>query len=142
MAGSGRGTERETLESVDLHAALGSDALIDEEGGNLLPLISLQLDHLAQLGIFHECSIAAKFLFECADDALEIKLSREPLHGGQGLASISLLNSYMDVAAGLAAKVITLIFREGVCKHLVSNQKKHEPLCFAPTTDVRSRNNE
>ena len=48
-------------ETVDLDGAL-RDALLNEECGDLQPLVALQLDDLSSLLILNESTVAGKFL--------------------------------------------------------------------------------
>ena len=88
------------LESVDLDS-LGVETkallLIHEKFLNVLSLVSLELNDLTHFGIVHDSTIAGKLLFDNLEDLLLVKFLRETLDGGQGLTSISLLDSYMNV---------------------------------------------
>jgi hypothetical protein len=60
---------KEVLEAMQLHGVLG-DTLLDQEGLNLEPLVTLELDNLAGLLIFDEGTIASEFLSDRTRSAL------------------------------------------------------------------------
>jgi len=51
------------LEPMQLDGTLG-DAFLDEECGDLEPLISLELNHLSKLFVVDECAVTSEFLLE------------------------------------------------------------------------------
>lgn len=71
--------------------------LIGKELLDILSLVSLKLNDFAHLGIGHYGSIAGEFLLNDLQNLLLVKLLRETLDCSQGLASITLLDSYVNV---------------------------------------------
>ena len=71
--------ERQYLETVDLNHILLSDLLLDEELGTVLPLVTLQLDHLAVLLVFDDGSVAAEVLLQHLENLLLVVLFAEAL---------------------------------------------------------------
>lgn len=70
--------------------------LVGEEFLDLQALVALELDHLSHalgLGVADDSAIASEILLDDLQDLLVVKLAGNPLHGGQGLASITL---YID----------------------------------------------
>lgn len=64
---------------------------------DILPLVSLWLNHLSLLRVLVHCPNAGKFLFEGFHNAsFFIIIISDALHCGQRLAAVSLLNHYMD----------------------------------------------
>lgn len=88
------------LESVDLDG-LGVEfkaiLLVNQEFLDIFALITLELDHLAHLGVIDNGAIASEFLLDDLQDLLLVKLFRKTLDRSQGLTSIALLNTYMDI---------------------------------------------
>lgn len=81
---------------MNLDILLLGNLTLDQQGCNLLAMISLQLDNLATiLLVGHNIAIASKILLEDLQYPLRVELLGEPLDGGQGLASISLVKSYI-----------------------------------------------
>lgn len=90
--------------------------LVGQELLNILTLISLQLNHLSHLRVIDDSAIACEFLLDHLQDLLLIELLRKTLNCGQGLATIALLNPYMDVVLRLFSLAgVFVSFGEGVC---------------------------
>ena len=53
---------------------------LGEEIGNVLSLISLHLNHLAELLVLHDCAIAAVVLLQRLEDLLVVEALLNPLH--------------------------------------------------------------
>lgn len=64
---------------------------------DIFALVTLELDHLAHLGVVDDGAIASEFLLDDLEDFLLVKFFGKTLDRGQGLTSIALLNTYMDV---------------------------------------------
>lgn len=71
-------------------------------------LVTLQLDHLAQLGVLHNVAVASKVLLQHAQDALLVILLRQSLHSGQGLATVPLLDTDVDVVGRLSVIIASV----------------------------------
>lgn len=84
------------LETVDFDGLLvkaKAGSLVNQEVANLAALVALELDHLAHalgLGCGDDGSIASKLLLDDLEDLLVVKLGRNTLDRGQGLAAITL----------------------------------------------------
>jgi len=117
----GRGTDMPGLEAVDLDGLLieaEAFVLVGEEFLDLQALIALELDHLAHalgLCVTDDGAIASKVLLDNLEDLFVIKLAGDPLDSGQGLASITLLDAYMDILLSLfGLSGVVVGFGEGV----------------------------
>ena len=64
--------------------------LVGQEFLDILTLISLELNHLAHLGVVDDGAIAGELLLDNLEDLLLVKLLGQSLDCGQGLASIAL----------------------------------------------------
>jgi len=91
------------LETVDFDGLLVEAktlGLADQKFANLAALVALKLDHLAHalgLGGGDDRAIASEILLEDLENFLVVKLGRNALDRGQGLASIALLDTDMEV---------------------------------------------
>jgi hypothetical protein len=73
-----RDERKEELEAMQLDGALGN-ALLDQKGLNLEPLVALKLDDLASLLILNEGTVACEFLSDRAKSVLGIGNPRSSL---------------------------------------------------------------
>ena len=74
----------------------------DQELRNILALIALQLNHLAQLFILHHVAVAAKLLLQIFQNLLVAEFLPQPLNSRQAFLSIPLLDSNMNILLGSA----------------------------------------
>jgi len=81
---------------MQLDGGLG-DTLLGQEVLNLNPLVALELDNLTSLLIFDEGTVTSEFLLESFEKLLGVVFLGEALQRGQRLATISLLDTDMDV---------------------------------------------
>lgn len=92
----GRSVAYWRLETVHLHG-FGGDGetglLVGQEGANIVALVALELDDISNFFVVHDGTIAGEFLLDDLEDLLEIKFAGDAGHGGQGLATISLLDA-------------------------------------------------
>jgi len=88
---------------MDLDDALGN-AVFYEEARYFGALVSLQLDDFAFLWVNDDIAIASEFFLECFQKLFAIILFRQVLECREGLATITLLDTNMDVV-GLRAYV-------------------------------------
>lgn len=106
------------LEPVDLDGLgikLESLLLVSQELLDILSLISLQLNHLAHLSVRDDGAIASEFLLDDLKNLLLVELLGKTLNSGQSLATIALLNPYVDVVLRLFSLAgIFVGFGEGV----------------------------
>jgi hypothetical protein len=94
---------------------------VDHKVPNVLSLVSLKLNDLTHLGVVHDSAIAGKLLLDHLENLFLVKLLRETLDGSQGLSSISLLDTYMDIILRLLRlSGIFVGFGEGVCNRFAS----------------------
>ena len=63
---------------------------VDQEFLNILSLITLELNHLAHLGVDNNGAIAGKLLLDHFEDLLLVKFLGETLDCSQGFATIAL----------------------------------------------------
>jgi len=64
--------------------------LVDQEFLHIFPLITLQLDHLAHLGVVDNGAIASEFLLDDLENLLLIKFLGKTLDCRQSLTTIAL----------------------------------------------------
>ena len=83
--------------TMNLDLVLPDKASLNEEVGDVLTLVALELDDLAKLLVLHHGSVAAELLLEVLEDLLVAELLLQPLHCGQTLLPIPLLNSNMHI---------------------------------------------
>lgn len=89
--------------------------LVDEEIHDLLSLVSLELNHLADLLVGDLVAIAGELLPEEGENFAWVKLCRKTGDRGQRLASITLLDAYMDMILDLFDVTGVVVgFGEGV----------------------------
>lgn len=67
--------------------------LISEELLDLGTLITLELDHLAHLGVTDDGAIASELFLDNLKNLLVVELARNTLNGGQSLTSITLCDN-------------------------------------------------
>lgn len=82
------------LESVFAHLGL---ILVGEKVHHFGAMVSLELDHLAHVGVLNDGAIASIFLLESLEKSLGRVLLGEALDSRQGLATVALLNTNVDV---------------------------------------------
>ena len=82
---------------MDLDLVLPGQPNLLEELADVLPLVSLELNDLSVLRMFHYGSIAGKFLLDNFDDLLEVEFRRHSLHSCQRFSTVTLLNTNVDV---------------------------------------------
>lgn len=113
-AGQRRVAGLETVDLDSLGIKLKTLLLVGEEFLDVLALIALELDHLAHLGVVDDGSIAGELLLDHLENLLLVKLLRQTLDSGQGLASITLLDAYMNVILRLLYFSYVVNIDEGV----------------------------
>jgi len=90
-------------------------------------LVTLQLDDLSVLWVLNDGAVAGKLLFQRLDDSLFVKLLRDSLNRGEGLASVPLLDSDVNesVAVHTPSHIVFVnIERVEVCKVLKLGHSK------------------
>ena len=86
------------LEAVNLELVVLGDADLLQEHAHIVPLVALQLDDLAVLGVLDHGAVAGEVLLEGAHELLLVELLADALHGRQRLAAIALLDADVDQA--------------------------------------------
>ena len=84
---------------MDLDGILLSNALIEEELGDFLALVTLELNDLAELGVGDESAIAVELLLEVLEDFVEREFLGDALNDGPTLPAIAALIADVDVGA-------------------------------------------
>ena len=100
------------LESVNLAVLLLHNAYLDEEGLDLLSLITGKLHDFAVLRVVDYRTVTTVFLLQILDDFLQIVFSADALNSGNGLAAGTLLNT--DMAESLARALVLFKLFESV----------------------------
>jgi len=72
------------------------DADLREELTNVVPLVALQLDHLAVLGVLDDGAVAREVFLARSDYLLLVEVIGDALNRGQGFPSVTLLDSDVD----------------------------------------------
>src|SRR3954469_21324835 len=86
-------SKKASLETVNLDLLLVDATFLNEKSRNFGTLIALELNNGSQLLILHKGSVASKVLLENLEHALLVKVLGQSLNGGQGLASVALLDT-------------------------------------------------
>lgn len=85
---------------MNLDLILPHKASLNKEMGDVLALVTLELDYLAKLLVLHNMPVAAELLLEVLEYLLVAELLLQPLNCGQALLSIPLLDADMDILLG------------------------------------------
>jgi len=80
------------LESVDLELVRLDQAGLSEPVADFVPLIALQLQDLAILGVLYHGAVAGELLLASADNFFEVILGGESLNSGECLPPVPLLD--------------------------------------------------
>eukprot|EP00914_Ancora_sagittata_P023624 GHVO01046648.1.p1 GENE.GHVO01046648.1~~GHVO01046648.1.p1 ORF type:complete len:147 (+),score=15.76 GHVO01046648.1:94-534(+) len=119
------------LEAVHLDRLSGGKADSLQEITDVLTLVSLQLDDLSILRVLYDCSIASEFLLSNLDDLFQVKFGFYTLHGGEGFATIALLDA--DVHIAVCASYALLFLAEGIEDlKVVKCRVGHTNVCWFP----------
>ena len=82
------------LEAMDLDVFLLADSTLNEELGDLLTMITLELDNVqAAVLLLDNAAVTSKVLLEHLEDLLGVHVLGETLNSCQGLASIPLMQT-------------------------------------------------
>lgn len=84
--------------------------LVDQKLIDMLPLITLKLNHLPQLRIMDEVAIACKFLPQRLEDFLRVELLGQALDSSQSLPAVAFLNPNMNEAWRLILGLVPCVF--------------------------------
>jgi len=88
---------------VHLHGFGGNGEtglLVRQEGADVVALVALELDDIADFFVVHDGAIACEFLLDHLEDLLEVEFAGDAGHGRQCLATITLLDADMDLVLG------------------------------------------
>jgi len=111
---------------------LQSLLLVDEKLLHDISLVALKLDHVTGLFIVDYGAIAGELLLNDLEDLLEVELGWNALDGGQGLATIALLNADVDIRLGRLlsrfSSILILRIRKGIERFEVLNLTGHTML--------------
>jgi len=99
---------------MHLELILLDEICIGEEESDLVPLVSLQLDDLAVLGMLHDRAVAGELLLAHPHDLLQVVLVGQPLHGGEGLPAVPLLDPDVDDGVLNAVSVALVSVQERI----------------------------
>ena len=87
------------LRAVHLDHVLLRDLLVDQELRDEFPLVALELNDVAELGVIYDGAVAVELLLALLQDDLLVDLGVDPLHGREGLAAVPLLGADVNVPA-------------------------------------------
>lgn len=99
---------------MDLDVLLWQLQLANQELRHFNSLITLQLDNLTQLLILDNVTVASKIFLQNLQDFLQVILNWQTLHSGQGLTTVTLLDTDMDVVCCLSFGITSV--GEWICK--------------------------
>jgi hypothetical protein len=85
---------------VDLDVLLPCHAGLDEERGDALAVVALELDDLAEVLVLDDDAAAAEVALEVAQDPGVVEAGADPLHRGQRLAAVALLHAQVHHVLG------------------------------------------
>lgn len=72
--------------------------LVRQEGADVVALVALELNDIADLFVVHDGAIAGEFLLDDLEDLLEVELAGDAGHGRQRFATITLLDADLEGA--------------------------------------------
>lgn len=82
------------LEAMDLDVFLLAHGTINEELGDLLTMVTLELDNIhPAILVLDNTAITGKILLENFQDLLRVNILRETFNGGQSFTSITLMQT-------------------------------------------------
>lgn len=76
-------------------------AVLFEKLSDIVALITLKLENLTVLFMLNHIAIAGKVLLAYLEDPFFVELIRDALNGGQGFATVPLLNTNVDGGVSL-----------------------------------------
>lgn len=88
------------------HLRVRADLLVHEELANVGTLVTRKLDNFAELVVLDESAVAAEVLLEGLQDAFDVQVVGETLHGRQTLAAVTLLHTNVHLAPTNARVVL------------------------------------
>jgi hypothetical protein len=94
------------LTSVDHNLVLVTDLLVHKKLSDVGSLVTGQLQDLAQLGVDQDGTVALEGLFQRLGNLGDIQIVSEALHGGDALATITLLNADVNFGVVLSGSAV------------------------------------
>jgi hypothetical protein len=102
---------------VDFDGVFLNNAFGDEELGDVLPLVALELDDVAQFWVLDYCAVAAEILLEDLEHLFKVDLLRNARRGRERLSTIALLDANVHIVVlggGRRRSVVEFILREWI----------------------------
>lgn len=130
------------LETVDLDLLLVDATLGGQESRDFGTLIALELNDRSQLLILHKSSVASEILLEDLEHALLVKVLGQSLDGGQGLASVTLLDTNICFSLDLLGRHGTAgraSMQRGEKENSTKRENKKEQFVSQPVPSPRLR---
>lgn len=90
------------LETMQLDVLLRDLQGTRQEALDFLTLVALELEDIAQIGVLVDVTVAAEIFFQRLKDPLQIVLARDALNSRNGLATITLLATDVDLIRTLS----------------------------------------
>lgn len=116
------------LETVQLDVLLGDLQGAGQKALHLVTLVALELENVAQLRVLVDVAIAAKLLLERLKNPLQIVLGRDALDSRNGLTTIALLATDVDLVSTLSLGFTSL--GKGVEFEVVQGGHKLRDSCW------------
>ncbi|KAK8706035.1 hypothetical protein V6N13_049616 [Hibiscus sabdariffa] len=88
---------------MNLDLVFLDDAGVDEELRDVLALVALELNDLAELFVLDDVAVAAEVLLQALEDLLVAQIMPQPLDRRQALLPVPLLDSDMNILFGPGA---------------------------------------
>ena len=108
---------------MDLDSRFLANSFLHKEVSHILSLVALKLDNLAELRVLDNSTVAAKVLLEGLDKFLEAQSLGQSLNGCEGLSTIPLLDTDVDVVLLLGgSKFVFLSFRKRIKRFQIFNR--------------------
>ena len=89
--------------------------LVRQEGADVVALVALELDDIADFFVVHDGAIAGELLLDDLEDLLEVEFAGDAGHGRQCLATITLLDADLLVAGASVVCLSGQAVREWSC---------------------------
>lgn len=106
---------------MDLNSLLVQLKGSGQEIHDLLTLIALELENIAEFFVLVDVAIAAKVLLEGLQDTLQVIFCRDTLYCGDSLTAVTLLTSDMDIVGRLSIVVTSI--GERICSSRLATTK-------------------
>ena len=90
---------------MNLDLLLGQQQLASQKLRNLDSLVALQLNDLAQSSVLDNVTVTGEILLQNLQDFLQVVLRGQALHSRQGLTTVTLLDTDVDVVGLLSFRI-------------------------------------